>query len=201
MTVRLSSRWTVAARPNFLKKQAPIFFCALHGLFSFGWGDSSGNSQTTDCILASRSYQQIQVLSPVSTSPVSFEQDMLNSLNMNLHHSTLSFSSLFVSEWGIHFAHCFLTCDAKTFLNLSGGNSWFGPDEFFCCLDVCDCGSICWCAALVLIIETLPALSKFIKQEKDLGSWWSILAKKNASNSQETSLDVSPSYSHRTSWI
>ena len=51
--------------------------------------------------------------------------------------------------------------DAWTFLKCSNGNSWFVPVYFFRCVDVCNVSR--WCAAPVLVTETPPASSKFIK--------------------------------------
>ena len=67
--------------------------------------------------------------------------------------------------------------DAKAFLIISTGDTWFDPVSFVHCLDVCNRKSSHWCAASVLIIET-PSASKFTKPEEDLGSRRSILAKK-----------------------
>ena len=103
---QLSSRAMVATWPDFPKKQATIFFCALRDRWKFGDGDSSGSSQTADCILVSGSYREIQVSSPVSTFLVNFEQPPLNLHNMNSHHSTLT-CCLSVNEWGIHLANRF----------------------------------------------------------------------------------------------
>ena len=57
VTVRLSLIGFVATLPDFPKKQASIFFCALRDLLSFWGGDSSKNNQITDCILVSGSYR------------------------------------------------------------------------------------------------------------------------------------------------
>ena len=141
MTIRLSSRGIVAIWPDFLKKQATRVFYALRDLLSFGGGDSSGNSQTADCILVSGSYRQIQLSSPVSTSQVNFEQPSLNFRDKNPHHSTLARRYSSFNEWGdppcasfsdtkmiVQYGLGRCRFDAKAFLNLSSGNSWFDLD-------------------------------------------------------------------------
>ena len=79
VTVRLSSKGMVATRPDFLKKQETVFFCATRDILSFGVMDSS---VTADCTLVSESYRQIQVLSPVSTSQVNFGRPPFSFRNM-----------------------------------------------------------------------------------------------------------------------
>ena len=90
--------------------------------------------------------------------------------------STSGGSTLYIVLF-VEYGHGPCRFDAKAFLIISTGDTWFDPVSFVHCLDVCNRKSSHWCAASVLIIET-PSASKFTKPEEDLGSRRSILAKK-----------------------
>ena len=200
-------------RPHFPKKQAPVFFCALRSPFSFGGGDSSRNSQTADSILVFGLYWQIQVLSPVSPSQANFEQLSLNFRNMNLHHPTLTLSSSSVSECGIHSAHRFLT--RRRLYNM----------DMVTAIPIRRLSWISWVVTLSLAQINLSAASMFVTATAFAGvphrcpslklhlphlNWpnqkqtWVLdgaFLPKSCFKFSRASLDVSPSHSHRTSWL
>ena len=106
---------------DFPKKQANFFFGALHDPLSFRGWDSSGNSHTAGCTLVSRSYQKIQVLSPVSTCLVNFEQPSWNFRNINMHHSAWSHHCS--SQWDRDPSFT-LVSDMKIIMQYGHGHCW-----------------------------------------------------------------------------